>query len=168
MIDRYIEGLERICGAPKHETAAAIQYELLAGKYYCDSVIVNLHDAIGFMQNSSKYTEIYSDIIPQEEALLTAYEELGENGHIATRNSEFWYSEVNLYLRNDTKYGFDQTYIFNFYNSTGSKLLDTVTVDVLGIEPYSDYTVRINVPQSAANGYSVEYSYLYLDVDIPD
>ena len=132
------------------------------------SVIVSLHDNLGFMENSSKYDELYPDIISQEAALLDAYKELEEKGHIATRNGEFWYSQINLYLKNDTAYSFDQTYIFEFYNSTGSKLIDTVTVDVLGVEPFSEYTVRINVPQSAANGYTVEYSYFYLDLDIPD
>ena len=168
MLDQYIEGLERIIGAFDYEIAASIQYELLAGKYYCDYVVVTLHNGIGFMQNSSKYAEVYADILSKEEAMLMAYEELNEKGHVVSRNGEFQYIQIKLYLRNDTKYSFDQTYIFDFYNYNGGKLLDTVTVNVFGIEPNADYTVCINVPQSARNGYSVNYSYYYLDVAIPD
>lgn len=167
-IDQYIEGLERIIGALDNEVTAAIQYELLAGKYYCDFVVVALHDGIGFLQNSSRYAEMYNGIISEEEAMLTAYEELDEKGHVTAQDGEFLYSQVRLYLKNDTEYSFDQAYIFNFYEYNGSKLLDTVTVDVLGIDPHSEYTVCIDVPKSATNGYSVDYSYYYLNIDIPD
>jgi hypothetical protein len=164
MFNRYIEGLERIIASPDYETPASIQYEIIAGQYYCDYVVVELHDKIGFMQNSSEYAEVFTDLISREEAMLTAFEELNEKGHIPTRNGEFWYSQVKLYLRNDTKYRFDQTYVFSFYDYNGDKLLETVTVDVPGVEPYSDYTVCIEVPQRARNGYSVEYAYYYLDI----
>lgn len=168
MVDQYIEGLERITNALEYESTASIQYELLAGKYYCDYVVVTLHDCIGFMKNSSKYAETYTDIISQEKALLTAYEELNEKGHIVTQDGEFWTGTVKLYLRNDTEYKFDQTYVFNFYNYNNDTFLETVTVDVLGIEPYAEYTVCIDVPLSAQSGYSVDYSYYVLNIDIPD
>ena len=168
LVDRYIEGLERITDAFEYESAASIQYELLAGKYYCDSVVVSLHNGLGFMQNNSKYSEVYNNIIPKDEAMLTALEKLSEKGHVTTQNGEFWYNQINLYLRNDTEYSFTQTYIFNFYDYNGGKLLETVTVDVSKVEPYTDYKVCIDVPQSARNGYSVDYSYYIGDVDIPN
>ena len=166
MVDHYIDGLERIIDALEYESAASIQYELLAGKYYCDCVIVSLHDDLGFMQSSSQYSKVYKDIISKDDAMLTALVKLGEKGHVATQDGEFLYSQVTLYLKNDTEYQFDQTYIFHFYN--GNQLLDTVTVDVLGIEPYTEYTVCIDVPQAALSGYSVNYSYYVSDVEIPD
>lgn len=168
MVDRYIEGLERIIDALDYESAASIQYELLAGKYYCDRVIVALHDDLGFMQNSSRYSKVYKDIISQDNAMLTALVKLNEKGHIATKDGEFGYSQVNLYFKNDTEYQFDQTYIFHFYNYSGDQLLDTVTVDVLGIEPYTEYNVCFDVPQAALNGYSTNYSYYILNVEIPN
>lgn len=168
MIDRYVEGLERIIASSNYESDARGQYEFLAGKYYCDYAVVTSHDSIGFMQNSAKYAEVYTDIISEENAMLTAFEELFEKGHVVARDGEFRNSTVKLHLRNDTEYKFDQTYVFNFYNYNGDKLLETVTVDVLGIEPYAEYTVCIDVPRSARNGYSVDYSYYYLHIDIPD
>lgn len=168
MVDHYIDGLERIIDALEYESAASIQYELLAGKYYCDCVIVSLHDDLGFMQSSSQYSKVYKDIISKDDAMLTALVKLSEKGHVATQDGEFLYSQVTLYLKNDTEYQFDQTYIFHFYNYNGNQLLDTVTVDVLGIEPYTEYTVCIDVPQAALSGYSVNYSYYVSDVEIPD
>lgn len=168
MVDHYIDGLERIIDALEYESAASIQYELLAGKYYCDCVIVSLHDDLGFMQSSSQYSKVYKDIISKDDAMLTALVKLSEKGHVATQDGEFLDSQVTLYLKNDTEYQFDQTYIFHFYNYNGNQLLDTVTVDVLGIEPYTEYTVCIDVPQAALSGYSVNYSYYVSDVEIPD
>lgn len=167
-LEQYIEGLEEIIAASNCEKAADIQYKFLAGKYYCDHVVVGLHDGIGFMQNSSKYAEVYSDIIAKEEAMLTAFEELSEKGNVVTQDGNFWSNEIRLYLRNDTEYGFDRTYSFDFYNYAGDQFLETVTVDVLGIEPNAEYTVCVNVPYSARNGYQVKYSYYYLDINIPD
>lgn len=167
-VETYIEGLERIIGASEFENVLAAEYEILAGKYYCDFAVVGLHDYHGFMQNSSKYAQVYTDIIPKEEAMLDALEELGEKGNVVTQDGVFGNSTITLYFRNDTEYKFDQTYIFDFYGYQSDNFLETVTVDVMGIEPYAEYTVCIDVPKSARNGYSVEYSYYFLDVDIPD
>ena len=168
MIDLYVEGLEKIIASSDYGSVASGQYEFLAGKYYCDYVVVELHDSIGFMQNSSKYAEVYNDIISEEEAMLAAFEELFEKGNVVTQDGDFWTNEIRLYLRNDTEYRFDQTYSFDFYNYEGNQFLETVTVDVIGIEPYAEYTVCVDVPQCARNGYQVKHSYYYLDIDIPD
>lgn len=120
------------------------------------------------MQNSTVYDEVYTDILSEEEAYLTAFNDLAEGGHIETRSGDFWNSSVKLYMRNDTDYRFEQAYIFNFCKYNTEELLDTVTTDILEIEPHSEYTVSIDVPQSARNGYSVNYSYYILDVDIAD
>lgn len=168
IVDQYTEGLERIVNADDYESANAVQFEILAGKYYCDQVIVNLHENLGFMQNSTVYDEVYTDILSEEEAYLTAFNDLAEGGHIETRSGDFWNSSVKLYMRNDTDYRFEQAYIFNFCKYNTEELLDTVTTDILEIEPHSEYTVSIDVPQSARNGYSVNYSYYILDVDIAD
>lgn len=168
MVNQYIEGLEKIISAFDMEAVISAQYETLLGKYYCDFVVVELHDKLGFMQNSPEYAQVYTDIIPEEEALLTAFQELSEKGNVVTKDGDFWSGTVKLYLRNDTEYKFDQTYQFDFYNYKGDTFLESVTVDVLGIEPYAEYTVSINVPWSALNGYSVNYSYYFLDITIPD
>ena len=168
IVDQYTEGLERIVNAYNYDSANAIQFELLAGKYYCDQVIVSLHENIGFMQNSAVYDRIYTDILSKEEAHLTVLSVLAESGHIETKDGDFWNNTINLYLRNDTDYQYEQVYIFEFYKYNSDELLDSVTTDTLEIEPHSEYTVSTDVPQSARSGYSVNYSYYVLDVDIAD
>ena len=165
IVDRYIEGLERIVNAYDCDAANAVQYELLAGKYYCDQVIVSLHEYLGFMQNSAVYDRVYTDIL-SEETYLTALSDLAESGHVEAKDGEFWNSTIKLYLRNDTDYKYEQVYIFEFCRYNSDELLDRVTTDTLEVEPHSEYIVSIDVPQSARNGYSVNYSYYILDVDI--
>ena len=126
IVDQYIEGLERIIDALDIEEPVSAEYELLAGKYYCDIVVVELHDKLGFMQNSSRYEEVYTDIILKDEALLAAFRELVEKGNVVAKDGDFWTNEIRLYLRNDTEYKFDQTYIFDFYSYNRDKFLETV------------------------------------------
>ena len=168
MVERYIEGLQTMVDALNIEDVVAAEYDMLVGQYYCDYVVVVLHDSLGFMKNSSKYEQVYTDILAKEEAVLTAFQELHEKGHIATKVGDFKFDIVTLYLKIDNKYKFDQTYQFDFYEYEGDEFLESVTVDILGIEPYSEYTVSIDVPQSARNGYTVDSSYYYLDIVIPD
>lgn len=158
-VEQYADGLKRIASAYDYESANATQFEILAGKYYCDQIIVQLHDKIGFMQNSTVYDNAYTGILAEEEAYLTALNDLSENGHVETKAGDFWYNTVKLYLQNDTDYSFSQTYIFNFCQYNTDVLLDTVTTDVVEIEPHTEYIVSIDVPQSARGGYSVNYSY---------
>ena len=165
MLDQYTEGLERIINAFDYEAVNAVEYEILAGAYYCDHVIVNLHDNIGFMRNDSEYEAVYSNILPREEEFLTAFNEVSENGQVPVKDGNFWTSTVSLFLRNDTNHTFEQAFVFNFYSYSGEKFLETVTTDVLKIAPNSEYTVSINVPQSARNGYNVNYSYYILSID---
>ena len=165
MLNQYTDGLERIINAFDYEAANAVEYEILAGAYYCDHVIVNLHDNIGFMCSNSEYEAVYSNILAQEEAFLTAFNKIDENGHIEVKNGNFWTSSITLYLKNDTDYAFEQAFVFNFYSYNGDKFLETVTTDVLKIAPNSEYTVSLDVPQSARNGYNVNYSYYILSID---
>lgn len=166
IIEQYIEGLERIVNAYDYDSASAVQFELLAGKYYCDQVIVSLHENLGFMQNSTVYDRVYTNILSEEEAYLTALSDLAESGHIEVKDGDFWNSTIKLYLRNDTDYKYEQIYIFNFCRYNSDELLDSITTDTLEIEAHSEYTVSIDVPQSARSGYTVNYSYYILDVDI--
>ena len=166
VIEQYIEGLERIVNAYDYDSASAVQFELLAGKYYCDQVIVSLHENLGFMQNSTVYDRVYTNILSKEEAYLTALSDLAESGHIEVKDCDFWNSTIKLYLRNDTDYKYEQIYIFNFCRYNSDELLDSITTDTLEIEAHSEYTVSIDVPQSARSGYTVNYSYYILDVDI--
>lgn len=168
MVDQYLEGLERIANAFDYDSPNAIEYEILVGSYYCDFVIVNLHDNIGFMQNSPEYETAYTGIISQDEAFLTAFTEIGEKGHVTAKNGDFWYNTVTLYLKNDTTYNAKLVFIFNFNDYSGDKLLETIASDVVEIKPDSEYSVSVNVPQSAKSGYSVNYSYYVLDIDIPN
>lgn len=168
MVDRYMEGIERKIGAFDFEATSAAEYELFAGKYYCDQVVVSLHDGIGFMSNSADYDSAYSNIIAKEEATLEAFEELDEKGRVETKAGDFWYNVVNLHLRNDTDYRFEQAYVFNFYDRSGNTFLETVTTEVFTVEPREEYTVTVGIPKSASNGYSVNYSYYINDIDIPD
>lgn len=168
LVDQYTEGLERIVNAYNYDSANAVQFELLAGKYYCDQVVVSLHEYLGFMQNSAVYDRVYTDILSEEEAYLTALNDLAESGHVEEKNGDFWNSTIKLYLRNDTGYKYEQVYIFEFCRYNSDEVLDSVTTDTLKIEPHSEYTVSIDVPQSARSGYSVNYSYYILDVDIAD
>ena len=166
IVDQYTEGLERIVNAYDYDSASAVQFELFAGKYYCDQVIVSLHEGIGFMQNSAVYDRVYTDILSEEKAYLTALNDLAESGHMEVKDGDFWSNTIKLYLRNDTGYKYEQAYIFEFYRYNSDELLDSVTTDILEVEPHSEYTVSIDVPQSARSGYSVNYSYYILDVDI--
>lgn len=166
IVNQYIEGLERIVNAFDSDSANAVQFELLAGEYYCDQAIVNLHESFGFMQNSAVYDRVYTDILSEEKAYLTALSDLAESGHVETKDGDFWNSTVKLYLRNDTDYKYEQIYVFRFCRYDSDELLDSVTTDTLEIEPHSEYTVSIDVPQSARSGYSVSYSYYILDVDV--
>ena len=168
MLDQYIEGLERIKNASDYETASAVEFEILAGTYFCDYVIVNLHDSLGFMDNSSEYEVAYSDILPREEAFLDAFSEIDEKGHVVVKDGNFWSNSVTLFLRNDTDYTSNQTFVFDFYSYSGDDFLESVTTDALKIEPNAEYTVSIDVPQSARNGYNVKYSYYILDIDLPN
>lgn len=168
MLEQYVEGLERIKNASDYETASATEFEILAGTYLCDHVIVNLHDNLGFMENSSEYEAAYSDILPQEEAFLDAFGEIDEKGHVDVKDGNFWSNSVTLFLRNDTDYTSEQIFVFDFYSYGGDELLESITTDTLKIEPNSEYTVSVDVPQSARNGYTVRYSYCILDIDIPD
>lgn len=168
MVDRYIEGLERIIGAFDFETASAAEFEMLAGAYYCDQVYVSLHDNMGFMSNNADFDSEYRNVIAKEEAMLEAFKELAEKGHTETKAGDFGYKTVTLNLRNDTDYRFGQAYIFNFYDRSGNSFLETVATDVFTVEPYEEYTVSVDIPKSASNGYSVTYSYYINDIDIPD
>lgn len=165
-VDQYTEGLERIVNAYTYDSANAIQFESLAGKYYCDQAIVNLHENLGFMQNSAVYDGVYSDILYKEKRYLTALSDLSESGHEKAKDGDFRNSTITLYLQNNTDYKYEQVYIFEFYKYNSDELLDSVVTDTLKIEPHSEYTVSIDVPQIARNGYSVSYSYYILDVDI--
>ena len=168
IVDQYAEGLERIVNAYDYDSASAVQFELFAGKYYCDQVIVSLHEDFGFMQNSAVYDRVYTDILSEEKAYLTALNDLAESGHMEVKDGDFWNNTIKLYLRNDTGYKYEQAYIFEFCRYNSDELLDSVTTDILEVEPHSEYTVSIDVPQSARSGYSVKYSYYILDVDIAD
>lgn len=165
-VDQYTEGLERIVNAYTYDSANSIQFELLAGKYYCDQVIVYLHKNFGFMQGSTVYDEIFTNILSEEKAFLNALSDLAESGHEKAKDGDFRNSTITLYLQNNTDYKYEQAYIFEFYKYNSDELLDSVVTDTLKIEPHSEYTVSIDVPQIARNGYSVRYSYYILDVDI--
>ena len=166
IVNQYAEGLERIVNAYDYDSANAVQFELLAGKYYCDQVIVTLHENLGFMQNSTVYDRTYADILSNEEAYLTALSDLAERGHVEMKDGDFRNSTIKLYLRNDTDYKYEQVYIFEFCRYKSDELLDSVTTDTLEIEPHSEYTVSIDVPQSARSGYSIHYSYYILNVEV--
>ena len=166
IVDQYAEGLERIVNGYNYDSANAVQFELLAGKYYCDQVIVSLHENLGFMRNSAVYDRVYTGILSKEEAYLTALSDLAEGGHVEVKDGDFWSNTIKLYLQNDTDYKYEQVYIFEFCRYNSDELLDSVTTDTLEVEPHSEYTVSIDVPQSARSGYSVNYSYYILDVDI--
>ena len=163
----YLKSLERQINAFKNadpNDLLTFEWEISAGAVRCEEILVYLNQQIGFLSEDLEFDEKYVKALASEQADLNALYDLIEHGQDETKDAYCGSKYVERYLVNNTDYSADALFIFNFYEYESDSYIESVTVEMSGIEAHQEYTVRCDLPASVRNGYTVYYTSAYTDV----
>lgn len=166
-VPEYLKNLERQINAYKNgdpNDLLASEWEAGAGAVRCEEILVYLNQQIGFLSGDLEFDEKYVKVLSSNQAYLNALFDLIEHGQDETKDAYCGTKYVERYLVNNTDYSADVVFVFNFYEYNSDSYVESVTVEMSGIESHQEYTVRCNLPTGLRNGYTVYWTSIYTDV----